>query len=237
MGYNDNTTDFYIDATVTDVGRRALARNDGSFSVVRFRFGDDEIDYRDWNALTGSDSKDAKILDTPILEALTNETVALRNPLVTIRNSSLQYMPTMSANPASVSLKERTDSAGGGASVTVSQQTTRSQAIIPAELVDVNYIIEVDNDLLYVPKEVPVSIQPFGTAKYIIPADPTATTSANGTQCVFVLRVQTLSTEVFNILAGATTAQPRTIYTTVVVTGQQSGLSVQIPIAVLEFVG
>lgn len=237
MGYNDNTTDFYIDATVTDVGRRALARNDGSFSVVRFRFADDEIDYRDWNALTGSDSKDAKILDTPILEALTNETVALRNPLVTIRNSSLQYMPSMTANPASVSLKERTDSAGGGASVTVSQQTTRSQAIIPAELVDVNYIVEIDNDLLYVPREVPVSIQPFGTAKYIIPADPTATTSANGTQCVFTLRVQTLSSEVFDVLAGATATQPRTISTTVIVTGQQSGLSVQIPISILEFVG
>ncbi len=237
MGYNDNTTDFYIDATVTDVGRRALARNDGSFSVVRFRFGDDEIDYRDWNALTGSDSKDAKILDTPILEALTNETVALRNPLVTIRNSSLQYMPTMVSNPSSVSLKERTDSAGGGANVTVSQQTTRSQAIIPAELVDVNYIVEVDNDLIYVPKEVPVSIQPFGTAKYIIPADPTATTSANGTQCVFTLRVQTLSTEVFDILAGSTAVQPRTINTTVIVTGQQSGLSVQVPVSILEFVG
>ena len=237
MGYNDNTTDFYIDATVTDVGRRALARNDGSFSVVRFRFGDDEIDYRDWNALTGSDSKDAKILDTPILEALTNETVALRNPLVTIRNSSLQFMPSMVSNPASVSLKERTDSAGGGANVTVSQQTTRSQAIIPAELVDVAYIVEVDNDLLYIPKEVPVSIQPFGTAKYILPADPTATTSANGTQCVFTLRVQTLSTEVFDILAGATAAKPRTINTTVIAIGQQSGLSVQIPVSILEFVG
>lgn len=237
MGYNDNTTDFYIDATVTDVGRRALARNDGSFSVVRFRFGDDEIDYRDWNALTGSDSKDAKILDTPILEALTNETVALRNSLVTIRNSSLQYMPRMVSNPTSVSLKERTDSAGGGASVTVAQQTTRSQAIIPAELVDVNYIVEVDNDLIYVPGEVPVSIQPFGTAKYIIPADPTATTAANGTQVVFTLRVQTLSTEVFDILAGATAVQPRTINTTVIVTGQQSGLSAQIPVAILEFVG
>lgn len=236
MGYNDNSTDFYIDATITDVGRRALARNDGSFSVVRFRFADDEIDYRDWNALTGSDSKDLKILDTPILEALTNESIALRNPLITIRNSSLQYLPQMAANPTSISLKERTDSSGGGASVTVSQQTTRSQAIIPAELVDVNYIIELDNDLLYIPREVPVSIQPFGTAKYILPADPSVTTSANGTQCVFTLRVQTLSTEVFDILAGATASKPRTINTVVWAIGQQSGLAVQIPVSILEFV-
>lgn len=237
MGYNDNTTDFYIDTTLTDVGRRALARNDGSFAPVRFRFGDDEIDYRDWNALTGSDSKDAKILDTPIFEAFTNETVALRSELITIRNSSLKYLPQMAANPTSVTLKERTDSAGGGASVTVSQQTTRSQAIIPAELVDVNYIIEMDNDLLYVPRENPVSVQPFGTAKYIVPADRSVTTAANGTQCVFTIRVQTLSTEIFDILAGATATQPRTITTHVWATGQQSGLAVQIPVNIVEFVG
>lgn len=237
MGYNDNTTDFYIDTTITDVGRRALARNDGSFAPTRFRFGDDEIDYRDWDAQAGSDSKDSKILDTPIFEALTNETVGLRSELITIRNASLQYLPRMVANPTAVTLKERTDSSGGGATVTVSQQTTRSQAIIPAELIDVNYIIEMDNDLLYIPRESPVSIQPFGTAKYIIPADRSVTTAANGTQCVFPIRVQTLSTETFNILAGVSASRPRTITTVVWAVGQQSGLAVQIPVSIVEFVG
>ena len=237
MGYNDNTTEFFIDAVLTDHGRQLLARNDGSFSVARFRLGDDEIDYRNWNELTGSDNKDAKILDTPILEAFSNETIALRNPLVTIRNASLQYMPEMVANPSAASLKERTDSTGGGVDITVSQQTTRSQAVIPAELVDFNYIVQIDNDLLYVADEVPVSIQPFGAAKYIIPASPERSTAANGTQCVFTLRVQTLSIEVFDILAGATAATPRTINTTILVTGQQSGLTAQIPVSILEFVG
>ena len=156
MGYNDNTTDFFIDATLTDHGRQLLARNDGSFSVSRFRLGDDEIDYRNWNELTGSDNKDQKILDTPILEGFTNEIIALRNPLITIRNATLQFLPDMVANPNAVSLKDRTDSTGGGVDVTVSQQTTQSQAVIPAELVDFNYLVQVDNDILYVPNEVPV---------------------------------------------------------------------------------
>lgn len=237
MGYNDNTTEFFIDAVLTDHGRQLLARNDGSFSVVRFRLGDDEIDYRNWNELTGSDNKDAKILDSPVLEAFSNETIALRNPLVTIRNSSLQYMPSMVANPSAASLKERTDSTGGGVDITVSQQTTRSQAVIPAELVDFNYIVQIDNDLLYVADEVPLSIQPFGAAKYIIPASSERSTAANGTQCVFTLRVQTLSDELFDTLAGATAAQPRTINTTILVTGQQSGLSAQVPVSILEFIG
>lgn len=237
MGYNDNSLDFFLDAVLTDHGRALLARNDGSFNVVRFRLGDDEIDYRNWNELTGSDNKDQKILDTPIFEAFTNETIALRNHLVTIRNASLQYLPEMVANPSAASLKDRTDSTGGGVDITVSQQTTQSQAIIPSELVDFNYIIQVDNDLLYVPDEVPVAITSFGSARYVVPAAPGRSTAANGSQCVFTLRVQTLNTTVFDILAGATAAQPRTINTTVVVTGQQSGLSVQIPVSILEFVG
>jgi len=49
--------------------------------------------------------------------------------------------------------------------------------------------------------------------------------------------VQTLSTSIFDILAGATAAKPRTISTTVNVQGQQSGLSAQIPVNILEFVG
>ncbi len=237
MGYNDNTTDFFIDAVLTDHGRQLLSRNDGSFNVVRFRLGDDEIDYRNWNELTGSDNKDQKILDTPILEAFTNETIALRNPLITIKNASLQYLPAMVANPNAVALKSRTDTTGGGVDVTVSQQTAQSQAIIPAELVDFNYLIDIDNDLLYIPDEVPTSITAFGTARYIIPAASNRSTSANGTQCVFTLRVQTLNTTIFDILAGATAAKPRTINTTVQAEGQQSGLAVQIPVSILEFIG
>jgi hypothetical protein len=237
MGYNDNMTDFFIDSVLTDHGRQLLARNDGSFSVSRFRFGDDEIDYRNWNELTGSDNKDQKILDTPILEAFSNETIALRNPLITIRNSTLQFLPEMVANPSAVSLKDRTDSTGGGVDVTVSQQTNQSQAVIPAELVDFNYLIQIDNDILYVPNEVPVSINPFGSAKYVIPAAPGRATAANGSQCVFTLRVQTLNSTIFDTLAGATAVKPRTITTTVNVQGQQSGLSVQIPVSILEFVG
>ncbi len=237
MGYNDNTTDFFIAAVLTDHGRQLLARNDGSFSVVRFRLADDEIDYRNWNELTGSDNKDQKILDTPVMEAFTNETIALRNPLVTIRNASLQFLPSMVANPASVALKDRTDTSGGGASIVVSQQTTKSQAVIPAELVDFNYLVLVDNDLLFIADESPVSVQPFGTARYVIPADPGGSTSSNGTQAIFTLRVSTLNTTIFDILAGATAAKPRTINTTIIVTGQQSGLSAQVPVSILEFIG
>lgn len=234
MGYNDNSGDFFIDTTLTDHGRQLLARNDGSFNISRFRLGDDDIDYRNWNELTGSENKDSKILDAPIFEAFVNESIGLRSSLVTIKNATLQYMPIMVSNPPTAALKDRTDTTGGGINLTISQQTNQ-QSIIPAELVDFVYIIQLDNDLLYIANEIPTSIQPFGNARYILPAADGRTTSVNGTQCIFTLRVQNLNTNIFNILAGATALRPRTINTTVTITGQQSGLSVNVPVSILEY--
>jgi hypothetical protein len=235
MGFQDNSGDIFIDAVLTDEGRERLARNDGTFAIVRWRPGDDEIDYRFWNAMTGSDSKDLKILDTPIFEAPTNEGIALRYPLITIRNARLQFLPTLAVNPVgTVSLQEQTDSVGGGATVTVSQQVPRSQTILPAEIIDVNYQIELDNDILFLDTVTPVSITPYGRAKYIIPG--TGKTSAGGTECRFTIRVQTLTTEIFDVLygpkQGTTTRQ---ISTTVVVTGQQSGMNAKVDVVISEF--
>lgn len=235
MGFQDNSGEIFIDAVLTDEGRERLARNDGSFSIVRFRLADDEIDYRFWNELTGSDSKDRKILDTPILEASTNETVALRYPLVSIRNARLQFLPVMTAKPSAISLREQTDSTGGGVDITVSQDIARSQTILPSEIVDVNYSVELDNDLIFLSGETPVAITPFGTARYIIPAASGKKTAAGGSECKFNIRVQTLTSEVFDILAGARTQGARTINTTVIVTGQQSGMNVQVPVTITEF--
>lgn len=236
MGFQDNSGDIFLDAVLTDEGRERLARNDGSFAVVRWRPADDEIDYRFWNELTGSDSKDRKILDTPIFEAFTNEIVALRYPLVTIKNARLQYMPVMTAKPSAITLKEQTDSVGGGVDVNVAQDVARSQTVLPPEVIDNNYQVEVDNDLIFVSGEVPVSITPFSTARYMIPAS--GRTQAGGTECKFNVRVQTLTSEIFDILVGAATpGVPRVITTNILVTGQQSGMNVKIPVSISEFIG
>ncbi len=234
MGFLDNSGDIFIDAVLTDEGRERLARNDGTFAIVRWRPGDDEIDYRFWNALTGSDSKDLKILDTPVFEAFSNEGIALRYPLITIQNARLQFLPTMIAKPTTVALQEQTDSIGGGVDVTISQQLPRSQTILPAEIIDVNYQIELDNDLVFLSNVTPISITPFGRARYIVPG--TGKTAAGGTECKFNVRVQTLTSEIFDILVGASATKPRTIFTDLVVTGQQSGLNVNIQVSIQEFI-
>ena len=46
MGFLDNSTNnIILDAVLTDLGRQALARNDGSFSIFKFAFSDEEVDY------------------------------------------------------------------------------------------------------------------------------------------------------------------------------------------------
>ena len=46
MGFLDNSTNnIILDAVLTDLGRQALAKNDGSFSIFKFAFSDEEVDY------------------------------------------------------------------------------------------------------------------------------------------------------------------------------------------------
>ena len=70
MGFLDNSGDIILDAVLTDTGRMRLAKGDGSFNIVKFALGDDEIDYGlyDKNHPSGSAYYDINILQTPVLE-------------------------------------------------------------------------------------------------------------------------------------------------------------------------
>lgn len=235
MGFLDPSSEIYLDAVLTDEGRERLSRNNGTFVISKCKFSDFEIDYRNWNELTSSEAKDRKILDTPVFEPFTNEVIAFKSELITCRNSRLQFFPQMVSKPTAISLKEQTDSVGGGQDVICYQEVARSQTIIPAELVDLVYAVEVDNDLLFVSDETPISLTPFNVAKYLVIADAGKSTSANSSQVKFNLRVASLTTEVFDVLVGTNIAKPRTIETNITVTGVQSGLSVTIPVSIQEY--
>ena len=73
MAFLDNSGDIILDAVLTDTGRMRLAKGDGSFSITKFAFGDDEINYKlyDKNHASGSAYYDIAILQTPVLEAFT----------------------------------------------------------------------------------------------------------------------------------------------------------------------
>ena len=102
MAFLDNSGDIILDAVLTDTGRKLLARGDGSFRVTKFALGDDEINYELFNAehASGSAYYDLNILQSPILEAFTNNTSGMKSKLLTLSNNNLRYLPEIRLNTA-----------------------------------------------------------------------------------------------------------------------------------------
>ena len=95
MAFLDNSGDIILDAVLTDTGRLRLAKGDGSFNITKFALGDDEINYTlyDKNHPSGSAYYDVEILQSPVLEAFTNNTSVLKSKLLSVSRTNLLYLP------------------------------------------------------------------------------------------------------------------------------------------------
>ena len=100
MGFLDNSCDIILDAVLTDQGRAVLARGDGSFQITKFALGDEEIDYSTYNKThaSGSSYYDLEILQTPILEAITDNGTSMKTKLISYDNNNLLYLPVLLLN-------------------------------------------------------------------------------------------------------------------------------------------
>ncbi len=100
MAILDNSGDIILDAVLTDAGRRKMAN--GTFNIVKFALGDDEIDYRLYNKThpSGSAYYDLEILQAPVFEAVTSQNAAINYGLLSITNPNLLYMPIIKVNQA-----------------------------------------------------------------------------------------------------------------------------------------
>lgn len=96
MAFLDSST-AVIDAILTKRGRELLARNDGSFQITKFAFGDDEINYQLFN-IANTVNPEADIINLPVLEPTSNDEVALLNRLVTLPRGTLK-VATLSLDP------------------------------------------------------------------------------------------------------------------------------------------
>jgi hypothetical protein len=98
MGFLNNSGDIIIDATLTDVGRQRLAKGDGTFTIKKFAVGDDEINYELYNTSAGTIYADLNILQTPIMEAVTNNIATMKHKLMTFDRTDLLYLTTLKLN-------------------------------------------------------------------------------------------------------------------------------------------
>jgi len=128
MAFLDNSGDIILDAVLTDTGRMRLAKGDGSFKIAKFALGDDEINYElyDKNHASGSAYYDIEIVQSPVLEAFTNNTSMLKSKLMTISRTNLLYLPQI-INNATVGLGS--NSTNNILTILVDQTTVETTAI------------------------------------------------------------------------------------------------------------
>ena len=100
MAFLDNSGDIILDAVLTDTGRMRMAKGDGSFRIVKFALGDDEINYGLYNTdhASGSAYYDLEILQTPILESFTDNAASMKSRLISIPRNNLLYLPMLKLN-------------------------------------------------------------------------------------------------------------------------------------------
>ena len=98
MAFLDNSGDIILDAVLTDAGRQRMAR--GQFNITKFALGDDEINYGNFNSShpSGSAFHDLEIMQTPILESVTNNTSTMKSRLMTIPRTNILYLPVLIIN-------------------------------------------------------------------------------------------------------------------------------------------
>tara|TARA_R110000824_G_scaffold687_9_gene4296 strand:- start:10 stop:984 length:975 start_codon:yes stop_codon:yes gene_type:complete len=106
MAFLDNSGDIILDAVLTDTGRKRMARGDGTFRIVKFALGDEEINYNLYSGSAPSGQEDLDIMQTPILEAFTNNTSIMNSFLQTYTNNqTLLYLPVIKINDQQSSTK------------------------------------------------------------------------------------------------------------------------------------
>lgn len=100
MAFLDNSGDIILDVVLTDHGRKVMAKGDGSFQITKFAVCDEEIDYTlyDLNHASGSAYYDLEILQTPVLEAFTNNASSMKTKLASFQDLNLLYLPIIKLN-------------------------------------------------------------------------------------------------------------------------------------------
>lgn len=224
MGFlQGDTNNLILDAVLTDKGREFLARNDGSFSIVKFAPGDDEVDYTLIQKFGRTVGKEKIEKNTPIFEALTNGSLAQKHRMVSISNPNLIRLPTLSFVGEGV---DSTNSIVSIGNTTVKRrQLTISQTIenedqIDVELRDQAFIVEMANSFLEVVGGAPDNVDGRQRASYIITRDA-AETSLGGSQLTFTIATKAITESQFNIFGAI--SNKNLISTFVKVSGIQSG--------------
>lgn len=224
-----DTANISIDCVLTKKGREFLAKNDGSFSIVKFAISDDEVDYTIIKQYGIDVGKEKIEKNTPVLEAITSESIAQKYKIVSVSNQSLLYVPrlTLVSTLTSNVLSLLTSST----STLVLQQSIVSGESIDPELVDQVYEVSINSRFLTLSGKTPDVIGSSDTVTYFVTQSGTVSASG-GSTCQFTVASRALSTSVFNVYG--TKNNKSLIRTFINVKGAQSGASYDIEVNISQ---
>lgn len=230
MGWLDNSTNnIILDAVLTDFGRQALARNDGSFRVAKFALGDDEINYGIITKYGRTVGREKIEKNTPIFEAFTNQNLGLKYRMISAPRPFV-YLPRLTLVPTnltSISLATSGDTVTS--TIKIEQQPQGGDSTIDADIIETNFDVYVPDLFLTIQNQSAVgSPDSNKIAKYVI------RTTNGGTvpTLEFVVRVKPLTSTVFTTYGRVTTGSTREITTSIKIVGRSSGAVVELPVTI-----
>tara|TARA_B100000131_G_scaffold316186_1_gene355850 strand:- start:496 stop:1221 length:726 start_codon:yes stop_codon:yes gene_type:complete len=234
VGFLDHSTNnIIVDAVLTDKGRQLLARNDGSFQITRFSFGDDEVDYNIIKQFGRTVGKEKVEKNTPVFEAQTNSDVGLKNRMISAANPYLTSLPTLSV----AAVNGATTLVRGSSPIEVDLQVTQTNfnnATIDLDLRDPSFLVQYDNRFLVITGYEDNVSTPSAGQNYIstVRVRQTSTNSdgSNGSIATFRASIKSFSDSFYSFYS--TSANSNQIRTFITVTGTASGTLVTVPILV-----
>tara|TARA_A100001011_G_scaffold397895_1_gene500382 strand:+ start:2431 stop:3117 length:687 start_codon:yes stop_codon:yes gene_type:complete len=227
MGFLDHSTNnIIVDAVLTDAGRQALARNDGSFSIYQFSLGDDEVDYNIIQQFGRTVGKEKIEKNTPVLEAVTQGSLGLKYPLISVSNQFLTHLPVMTLTTKStpVTFDRKSNTSIQNITVDIENKTGVS---IEFDLLDAEVLVEVNHLFLAVVGESPDIIYTDNIAVYRYPTNQE--TTGETIRATIPIRLKSFSTTTFSnySVSGASFVK-----TFVKILGVNSGLSKTIEVQI-----
>jgi hypothetical protein len=224
MGFLDHSTNnIIIDAVLTDTGRAFLARNDGSFSIVKFALGDDEVDYTTIPRYGRTVGKERIEKNTPILEAETMGNFALKHRMISLSNPNLIRLPnlTLSVGSTTFNIKKKGSNSGESTVTQTVQQSVVGEVSIDNELKDSMFIVRMNNAFLQLASSAEGfdNVDSDNIATYTV--QPTVSDNQLGSQVELAFQTRSITSAQWAIYGNV--ADKSTITTIVTVTGMQSG--------------
>jgi hypothetical protein len=208
-----SSTSVVVDAILTKKGRELLSRNDGSFRITQFSLADDEVDYGLYNPNhpSGSAFYGEAIENMPILQAYPNDQEIMKYKLITLPRGTAK-LPVLDIGYSSITLKQ-------GSSLSITPQTlnylgansTFEQSGYVATIADVRTMSTFTGVGLNTPEANTLN--------------STTTVGTNVSKTVIGTTINLTATTV-NTLFGTNT----TLYTTMTITGRDSGARISVPV-------